>query len=131
VLGTGWPEPDGFLPQEALKFMQIVAREGLCGMEVVEVSSPYDLSDTMALLGVRAIADVLATLGTSARGSASKIKLCKGTTRIFFRHTGRSAARGSSQTPPGSTRRILGRQPAASAFGLGVSWERFGAEEGR
>ena len=62
MLGTGWPEPDGFLPQEALKFMQIVAREGLCGMEIVEVSSPYDLSDTMALLGVRVIADVLATL---------------------------------------------------------------------
>lgn len=42
--------------------MQIVAREGLCGMEVVEVSPPYDLSDITALLGVRAIADVLATL---------------------------------------------------------------------
>ena len=41
--------------------MQIVAREGLCGMEVVEVSLPYDLSDITALLGVRAIADVLAT----------------------------------------------------------------------
>jgi agmatinase len=62
VPGTAWPEPDGFLPREALKFMQIVAREGLCGMEVVEVSPPYDLSDITALLGVRAIADVLATL---------------------------------------------------------------------
>ena len=62
VLGTGWPEPGGFLPREALKFMQIVAREGLCGMEVVEVSPPYDLSDITALLDVRAIADVLATL---------------------------------------------------------------------
>jgi agmatinase len=62
VPGTAWPEPDGFLPREALKFMQIVAREGLCGMEVVEVSLPYDLSDITALLGVRAIADVLATL---------------------------------------------------------------------
>jgi len=62
VPGTGWLEPGGFLPREALKFMQIVAREGLCGMEVVEVSLPYDLSDITALLGVRAIADVLATL---------------------------------------------------------------------
>jgi agmatinase len=42
--------------------MQIVAREGLCGMEVVEVYLPYDLSDITALLSVRAIADVLATL---------------------------------------------------------------------
>jgi agmatinase len=62
VPGTGWPEPGGFLPREALKFMQHVAREGLCGMEVVEISPPYDLSDITALLGVRAIADVLATL---------------------------------------------------------------------
>lgn len=62
VPGTGWPEPGGFLPREALKFMQLVAKEGLCGMEVVEVSPPYDISDTTALLAVRAVADVLGTL---------------------------------------------------------------------
>lgn len=62
VPGTGWPEPGGFLPREALKFMQLVAKEGLCGMEVVEVSPPYDISDITALLAVRAVADVLATL---------------------------------------------------------------------
>jgi agmatinase len=62
VPGTGWPDPGGFLLREALKFMQIVAREGLCGMEVVEVYLPYDLGDITALLSVRAIADVLATL---------------------------------------------------------------------
>jgi agmatinase len=39
-----------------------VAKEGLCGMEVVEVSPPYDTSDITALLGVRAIVDVLGTL---------------------------------------------------------------------
>lgn len=62
VPGTGWPEPGGFLPREALKFMRLVAREGLVGMEVVEVSPPYDLSDMTALLATRAILDVLATL---------------------------------------------------------------------
>ena len=38
VPGTGWPEPGGFLPREVLKLLRLVAREGLCGMEVVEVA---------------------------------------------------------------------------------------------
>ncbi|PWI57154.1 agmatinase family protein [Sulfoacidibacillus thermotolerans] len=62
VPGTGWPEPGGFLPREALKLLQLVAKEGICAMEVVEVSPPYDVSDTTALLAMRAIMDVLATL---------------------------------------------------------------------
>jgi agmatinase len=62
VPGTGWPEPGGYLPREVLRFMHLVAKEGLCGMEVVEVSPPYDTSDTTALLAARAVADVLATL---------------------------------------------------------------------
>lgn len=62
VPGTGWPEPGGYLPREALKFLHLVAKEGLCGMEVVEVSPPYDISDSTALLAARAVADVLATL---------------------------------------------------------------------
>ena len=41
VPGTGWPEPGGLLPREALKLVGEVAKEGLCGMEVVEVSPPY------------------------------------------------------------------------------------------
>ncbi|MBM7605560.1 agmatinase [Metabacillus crassostreae] len=62
VPGTGWPEPGGFLPREGLKFLDLVAREGICGMEVVEVSPPYDVSDQTALLATRVIADVLAAM---------------------------------------------------------------------
>jgi agmatinase len=62
VPGTGWPEPGGFLPREVLKLVQLVAREGLCSMEVVEVSPPYDVSDTTALMALRIIVDTLATL---------------------------------------------------------------------
>jgi agmatinase len=62
VPGTGWPEPGGFLPREALKFLQGVAKEGIAAMEVVEVSPPYDISDTTALLAARAALDVLATM---------------------------------------------------------------------
>ncbi len=52
VPGTGWPEPGGFLPREALALASKVAAEGVCGMELVEVSPPYDTSDITALLGV-------------------------------------------------------------------------------
>lgn len=62
VPGTGWPEPGGFLPREILYLLGKVASEGICGMEVVEVSPPYDTSDITALMGVRAIVDVLGSV---------------------------------------------------------------------
>jgi len=62
VPGTGSPEPGGLLPREALKLLRLVAREGLCGMEVVEVAPPYDVSDMTALMACRAVMDVLGTL---------------------------------------------------------------------
>lgn len=59
--GTGWPEPGGFLPREVLRLIQLIAREKLLGMELVEVSPPYDHADVTSLLGVRIICDVLAS----------------------------------------------------------------------
>ena len=62
VPGTGWPEPGGFLPREALALVGKVVAEGICGIEVVEVSPPYDTSDITSLFGVRVIVDALGTL---------------------------------------------------------------------
>ena len=62
VPGTGWPEPGGFLPREILYLIGAVAKEGICGMEVVEVSPPYDTSEITALMATRAVVDVLGTL---------------------------------------------------------------------
>ncbi|WP_413204111.1 agmatinase family protein [Rhodospirillum sp. A1_3_36] len=62
VPGTGWPEPGGFLPREVLSLVSKIAAEGLCGMELVEVSPPYDTSDITALMGTRVIVDVLGTM---------------------------------------------------------------------
>ncbi len=62
VPGTGWPEPGGFLPREVLKIVGLVAAEGVCGVEVVEVSPPYDISDISALFGLRVMVDVLGSL---------------------------------------------------------------------
>jgi agmatinase len=62
VPGTGWPEPGGFLPREALQLVRGVARRGLAGIEVVECSPPYDSADITSLVSARVICDVLATL---------------------------------------------------------------------
>lgn len=60
--GTGTPEAGGLTPREALRMLHAIAREGLAGMEVVEVSPPYDVGDITSILGVRVINDVLGTL---------------------------------------------------------------------
>jgi Arginase family len=71
--GTGTPEPGGLLPREALEIVRLIAREGLCGMEVVEVSPPYDVNDNTAQLACRVMLDVLGNmvaegkLGTRAK----------------------------------------------------------------
>lgn len=72
VPGTGWPEPGGFLPREALKLLGLVAREGICGLEVVEVSPPYDTSDITALLAVRVVVEALGAM--VAHGTLGKHK---------------------------------------------------------
>jgi agmatinase len=61
VPGTGWPEPGGFLPREVLKFIQILATEKkLAGIEIVECSPPYDVSDITSLIATRVVCDTLA-----------------------------------------------------------------------
>jgi agmatinase len=72
VPGTGWPEPGGLLPREALKLVGLVAAEGLCGMEVVEVSPPYDVSDITSLMALRLMVDVLGSMVAHGKLGAHK-----------------------------------------------------------
>lgn len=72
VPGTGSPEPGGLLPREALKLLRLIAREGLCGMEVVEVAPPYDVSDMTAQLACRGVMDVLGTLVAAGKLGARR-----------------------------------------------------------
>ena len=72
VPGTGWPEPGGFLPREALALASKVAAEGICGMELVEVSPPYDQSEITALMGTRVIVDVLGALVSNGKLGAHR-----------------------------------------------------------
>jgi agmatinase len=74
VPGTGSPEPGGLLPREALKLLRLIAREGICGMEVVEVAPPYDVSDMTAQLACRAVMDVLGTLVAEGKLGARRKK---------------------------------------------------------
>jgi agmatinase len=74
VPGTGSPEPGGLLPREALKLLRLIAHEGICGMEVVEVAPPYDVSDMTAQLACRAVMDVLGTLVAEGKLGARRGK---------------------------------------------------------
>ncbi|MBT3556725.1 MAG: agmatinase family protein [Rhodospirillales bacterium] len=65
--GTGTPEPGGFTPREALEMVRIIAKEGLCAMEVVEVSPPYDVNDSTSQLACRVILDTLGTMVTEGK----------------------------------------------------------------
>ena len=77
VPGTGWPEPGGFLPREILYLLGQVAKEGICGMEVVEVSPPYDISDITSLMALRGIVDVLGSVVAHGKMGAHK-KIIRG-----------------------------------------------------
>ncbi len=60
--GTGTPEPGGIQPREAIEMVRIIAREGLCGMEVVEIAPPYDVNDNTAQLGCRLMLEALGSM---------------------------------------------------------------------
>jgi agmatinase len=62
VPGTGRPETGGLLPRQALKLVGLIAKEGLCGMEVVEVAPQYDLSDITSLMALRIVVDALGAM---------------------------------------------------------------------
>ena len=43
--GTGTPDFGGMLPRELLRLLKLVTAPGICGMDVVEVSPPFDVSE--------------------------------------------------------------------------------------
>lgn len=61
--GTGVPEPGGITAREAIRAVRRLAIEvGLVGMEVVEVSPPYDSAEVTALLAHRLVLEALSGL---------------------------------------------------------------------
>jgi agmatinase len=67
--GTGTPEPGGLSAREALRAVRRLAHEvGLAGMEVVEVSPPYDHADVTTLLAHRLVLEALSGLALRKLG---------------------------------------------------------------
>ena len=61
--GTGTPEPGGMTTRELLPAVRRLAAErGLAGMDLVEVSPPYDHADITALAGNRIVMEALVGL---------------------------------------------------------------------
>ena len=60
--GTGTPVSGGFSADQALRVLWALRDLDIRGMDVVEVSPPYDVADTTSLLAARVVCDVLGTL---------------------------------------------------------------------
>jgi len=61
--GTGTPEPGGMLPRELLRAIRrIVGAVELAGMDVVEVSPPYDHAEVTAMAANRCVLEAISAL---------------------------------------------------------------------
>ncbi len=61
--GTGTPEPGGMLTREVLRAIrQIVGAVDLAGMDIVEVSPPYDHAETTSMAANRAALEAISAL---------------------------------------------------------------------
>jgi agmatinase len=61
--GTGTPEPGGMLSRELLRALrQIASRVPIAGMDIVEVSPPYDWAESTAMIANRAALEVISAL---------------------------------------------------------------------
>lgn len=66
--GTGTPEPGGMLSRELLRAVrQIVGAVDLAGMDIVEVSPPYDWAESTAMIANRAALEAISALAVRRR----------------------------------------------------------------
>jgi len=71
--GTGTPEPGGLTPRQLLDAVRRVAMDvPLAGMDVVEVSPPYDHAEVTAYLANRVVLEALSGLAWRRRGSPAR-----------------------------------------------------------
>ena len=72
--GTGTPEPGGMLARELLRAVrQIVGQVDLVGMDVVEVSPPYDHAEITALLAHRVVLEAISALAPNVREDSTSV----------------------------------------------------------
>lgn len=69
--GTGTPEPGGMSTRELLRAVRkLVLGKGLAGMDVVEVSPPYDHAEITAMAAHRVVLEALSALAVRKRGGS-------------------------------------------------------------
>ena len=70
--GTGTPEPGGLLTRELLRAVRrIVGAVELAGMDVVEVSPPYDHAEVTAMAAHRVVLEAVSALAVKRRDGAT------------------------------------------------------------
>jgi len=70
--GTGTPEPGGLLSRELLRAVRrIVGRVELAGMDIVEVSPPYDHAELTAMIAHRVALEAISALAVKKRDGRS------------------------------------------------------------
>ena len=66
--GTGTPEPGGMITRELLRAIrQIVGAVDLAGMDIVEVSPPYDWAESTAMIANRVVLEAISALAVKHR----------------------------------------------------------------
>jgi agmatinase len=71
--GTGTPEPGGLTSRELLGAVRRIACElDLCGVDLVEVSPPYDVAGITALVGQRVIQEALGGIALRRSGKPAR-----------------------------------------------------------
>jgi arginase family enzyme len=69
--GTGTPEPGGMTSRELLDTVRRVCFElPIVGMDIVEVSPPYDSADITAILANRVVLEALSAIAKRKRGES-------------------------------------------------------------
>ena len=70
--GTGTPEPGGLLSRELLRAIRrIVGAVELAGMDIVEVSPPYDHAETTSMIANRAALEAISALAAKRAAGAT------------------------------------------------------------
>src|SRR4029078_13386430 len=105
--GTGTPEPGGFSSRELLPAIRRVAGQvELAGMDIVEVSPPYDHAETTAMIANRAALEAISALAVKRRdgGPVPFTALgragCRRARTAVARQTSETASNRSAPAPP-------------------------------
>jgi agmatinase len=71
--GTGTPEPGGMSTRELFRAVRrLVAKKGLAGIDLVEVSPPYDHSEITSIAAHRIVLEAVAALALHRSGRGAR-----------------------------------------------------------